>query len=148
MLIHNFPAHALKEYVSLQNIGTAFCPCKIRHESSVRKDLESLGYPLLDRWDIPYMVCGLPLSSQEQSPPYMGMFFKNRHLDSSECYFKGKIFKFYALLFIFIPEQLKLILCTPTKQFSYDPSLLTRLWTNIRICFIILLTGYFNYTGL
>lgn len=63
-------------FVTLQNIGTAFCPYIIHRRADVFAGMEELGYRLVDEWTNPGKSCVLPLDPGHSLPHYVGACFK------------------------------------------------------------------------
>ena len=62
-------------FVTLQNIGTAFCPYVVHRKADVFAGLDRLGYRLVDEWTNPGKSCSLPLEAGRSVPHYVGAYF-------------------------------------------------------------------------
>lgn len=62
-------------FVTLQNIGTAFCPYVIHRKADVFAGMGKLGYRLVDEWTNPGKSCTLPLDAGRSVPHYVGACF-------------------------------------------------------------------------
>ena len=62
-------------FVTLQNIGTAFCPYVIHRKADVFAGMDKLGYRLVDEWTNPGKSCSLPLDADRSLPHYVGAYF-------------------------------------------------------------------------
>lgn len=62
-------------FVTLQNIGTAFCPYIIHRKADVFAGMGKLGYRLVDEWTNPGKSCVLPLDAERSLPHYVGAYF-------------------------------------------------------------------------
>lgn len=76
VIINMLPVHQEREVVTLQSIGTAFCPYKIFHHKKLVSGLESLGYQLVDQWDNAEKACEIPFYEAYSAKPYQGYYFK------------------------------------------------------------------------
>lgn len=61
VIVNQLPSTAGTRYFTLQNIGTAFCPYLIESLPTLLRDLQNLGYRLLDQWKAPEKQCYIPL---------------------------------------------------------------------------------------
>lgn len=61
-------------FVTLQNIGTAFCPYVIHSKTEIHRGLADLGYRLVDEWTNPGKSCRLPLDPDHSLPHYVGAY--------------------------------------------------------------------------
>ncbi len=62
-------------FVTLQNIGAAYCPYVIHRKADVFAGMEKLGYRLVDEWTNPGKSCTLPLDDERSLPHYVGACF-------------------------------------------------------------------------
>lgn len=76
VLINMTPFHESKAYVTLQNIGPAFCPYKIFHRDSFLSQLKSFGYELQAEWKNPEKVCIIPFHAGHSIVGYTGLLLK------------------------------------------------------------------------
>ncbi len=53
LVINSTALHPERSFVTLNSIGTAFCPYRVQKEADFIKDLDSLGYTVRDRWETP-----------------------------------------------------------------------------------------------
>lgn len=65
-----------ESFVTLQNIGTAFCPYRIHHRASVIEGVRALGYSLVDSWVNPEKSCHVPFSGRHHVDAYVGLGFE------------------------------------------------------------------------
>jgi putative methyltransferase (TIGR04325 family) len=76
ILISLLPVNDLPNYVTLQNIGTAYCPYIIRNEQQFVDEIKGLGYRLVDVWDNPDKRCSIPFQDDKYSlDHYKGYYF-------------------------------------------------------------------------
>lgn len=64
-----------KPFVTLQNIGTTFCPYVIHRRADIFEGLQALGYQLVDDWENPEKSCHLPMDPSFSIPRYVGAYF-------------------------------------------------------------------------
>ncbi|HWA70720.1 MAG TPA: TIGR04325 family methyltransferase [Polyangiaceae bacterium] len=76
ILINKTPLTEKEPFVTLQNIGTAFCPYLIFNARSFIESIEALGYRLRDRWENADVSCRLPLNPERNIDRYTGLFFE------------------------------------------------------------------------
>lgn len=61
-------------YVTLQNIGTSFCPYIVHRRREVMDGLAALGYRLVDEWRNPEKNCLIPLYPEHSLSHYSGAY--------------------------------------------------------------------------
>ena len=73
LLLNKIPLHPTKAFVTLQNIGTAFCPYGVfcRHEFIA--GLARLGYRLVDEW-ASTESCSIPFFPEHGVANYAGLY--------------------------------------------------------------------------
>jgi putative methyltransferase (TIGR04325 family) len=76
ILINKTPLTEQEGFVTLQNIGTAFCPYLIFNGGQFISSIEALGYRQLDRWENADIGCRLPLTPARNVERYTGLFFE------------------------------------------------------------------------
>lgn len=78
ILINQMPTHATRAFVTLQNIGVAFCPYRVARVDAVPEALGRLGYDLVDRWDDPSRRVALPYHPEASPVAYTGFYLRLR----------------------------------------------------------------------
>tara|TARA_R110002096_G_scaffold151427_5_gene314006 strand:- start:256 stop:1068 length:813 start_codon:yes stop_codon:yes gene_type:complete len=81
IIVNQVPLHDGEPFVTLQNIGTAFCPYWIRNRESFLRPLLDSGYELVDMWTNPGKECRIPTYPRVTRPTYFGSYL--RHHDAS-----------------------------------------------------------------
>lgn len=76
VLINMMTLHDTTTTVTIQNIGTAFCPYKIFQKASFLKQLEAHGYELIDEWKNAEKYCEIPFHEKESLHGYTGLLLK------------------------------------------------------------------------
>lgn len=76
ILINKLPLTEKAGFVTLQNIGTAFCPYLVFNARSFIESVEALGYRQRDRWENADLSCRLPLTPERDVDRYSGLFFE------------------------------------------------------------------------
>ncbi len=76
LLIAKLPMTDAKACVTLQSIGTAFCPYRIFNRAEFMQELAQLGYALVDQWITPELCCEIPFHSDYHRIPYAGFYFR------------------------------------------------------------------------
>ena len=77
LIINLLPVHAQFEFVTLQNIGTAYCPYRIFKNDKFVQSLVDIGYSLVDRWENPEKSCFIPFDEEYSVEPYSGFYFSS-----------------------------------------------------------------------
>lgn len=76
-VIINLCAYTDQEpFVTLQNIGAAYCPYVIHRRADVFAGMEKIGYHLVEEWTNPGKSCTLPLDAERSVPHYVGAYFQ------------------------------------------------------------------------
>jgi putative methyltransferase (TIGR04325 family) len=70
------PLHDKVSTITLQSIGTSYCPYNIREEKNFIKNLESIGYKLVDTWVNEEKSCNIAFEKERSLDYYKGMCFK------------------------------------------------------------------------
>ena len=83
LLLNLVPLHASRSYVTLQSIGTAFCPYRIGSINAFVNQLELVGYTRVDQWENPEKSCVIPFYKTHSLDKYYGFYFV-RHQGSSK----------------------------------------------------------------
>ena len=76
ILLNKVPAYLLPSAVTLQNMGTAFCPNHLFNRDDLVRSFEKLGYELIDEWRAPNLSCHIPFFRQHSVPAYSGFYFR------------------------------------------------------------------------
>ncbi len=76
LLINLLPLHPKKEFVTIQNIGTAFFPYRIFQQDAFIGSLTMVGYTLIDQWENAEKKCILPFHPTFSVQPYQGLYFR------------------------------------------------------------------------
>lgn len=83
VLVNQVPLHEGEQFVTLQNIGTAFCPYWIRNREEFLQPLLEHGYQLVDMWTNPGKECRIPTYPRRTRPGYFGAYLQHRGVPSS-----------------------------------------------------------------
>lgn len=76
VLLNKTPLTAQPGFVTLQNIGTAYCPYIIFNAQELIGSIEAQGYRLKDRWENADIYCNLPLNPERSVKWYSGILFE------------------------------------------------------------------------
>lgn len=76
VIANMLPVAEGETFVTLQNIGTAFCPYRIHHRASVIEGMQALGYTLVDSWVNPEKACHVPFAGRHRVDAYVGLYFE------------------------------------------------------------------------
>jgi putative methyltransferase (TIGR04325 family) len=78
LIVNQLPLHDSLDFVTLQNIGTAYCPYRIFNRRTFVSALESIGYELIDAWSNRAKSCFIPTYSEHNVEHYSGAYFRLR----------------------------------------------------------------------
>lgn len=76
IIINQIPLHETDEFVTLQNIGTAYCAYWIRNRGRFMQSLMQAGYELVDMWENPGKNCFIPTYPRQTRPVYFGAYLR------------------------------------------------------------------------
>lgn len=76
LIINMTPLHPRVKTITLNNIGTAFCPYNLRKEKDFFLGLQSLGYELLNIWENDTKSCNIAFEPDRSINYYRGAFLK------------------------------------------------------------------------
>ncbi len=76
LIINMTPLHPNTKTITLNSIGTSFCPYHIRRESDFMEGLRSIGYELIDVWNNEEKKCRIAFESERSLSYYRGAIFK------------------------------------------------------------------------
>lgn len=77
ILINQVPFYGGETFITLQNIGYAFCPYKIQNRYEFISSLDSLGYELIDSWKLD-RSCSIPFHPERFVHNYEGFYLRLR----------------------------------------------------------------------
>ncbi|HEX4267572.1 MAG TPA: TIGR04325 family methyltransferase [Steroidobacteraceae bacterium] len=75
LILNKVPAYELPSAVTLHNMGSAFCPYHLFNRAEFVREVERLGYRLLDEWKSPDISCRIPYFASHSIPAYTGFYF-------------------------------------------------------------------------
>jgi putative methyltransferase (TIGR04325 family) len=78
LLLSKVPAYDRPSAVTLQNMGTAFCPNHLFNRDELVASIEALGYRLVDEWRSPDLACDIPFFPEHSIKAYSGFYFTAR----------------------------------------------------------------------
>ncbi|MBV9103848.1 MAG: methyltransferase, TIGR04325 family [Candidatus Eremiobacteraeota bacterium] len=64
--------------VTLHNMGSAVCPYHLFNRETLLRNLEGLGYRLVDAWTSPDCSCEIPFHADYTIPAYSGLYFRRQ----------------------------------------------------------------------
>lgn len=76
LIINMTPLHPSNKTITLNNIGTSFCPYHIRRDDDFFKGLKQLGYTLLDDWKNEEKSCRIAFEPSRSLSFYRGAVLK------------------------------------------------------------------------
>lgn len=74
VLLSATPFHTRRTVITLNNIGTAYCPYMVRHEAPFFQAWADLGYREVDRWHHPDKRCDVPFHVPGHEISYQGAY--------------------------------------------------------------------------
>lgn len=78
VLVNQMPTHPEREFITLQNIGVAFCPYRVAAKDALPAALGRLGYELLDCWEDPSRRTAIPYHPETAPISYTGYYLRLR----------------------------------------------------------------------
>ncbi|HHJ18694.1 MAG TPA: amino acid adenylation domain-containing protein, partial [Gammaproteobacteria bacterium] len=78
ILLNLMPLYNGDAFVTLQNIGTAFCPYQILNKTQFIESLQQQGYDMIDHWENPDKGCQIPFHPEQSLDHYDGFYFRRR----------------------------------------------------------------------
>ena len=76
VLINQVPLHDGEQFVTLQNIESAYCPYWVRNREDFLRPLLGAGYELVDLWTNPGKECRIPTYPRQTRPEYFGAYLR------------------------------------------------------------------------
>lgn len=76
LIINKTPIRDGAQFVTLQTLGTAFCPYYIFNREDFISSILELGYMLVDSWHNAELSCSIPLHPEHRVPSYSGLYFR------------------------------------------------------------------------
>jgi putative methyltransferase (TIGR04325 family) len=76
LIINKTPMRNGEQFVTLQALGTAFCPYHIFNRAIFVSSICATGYELIDSWDNAEVSCHVPLYPEHSVPAYSGLYFR------------------------------------------------------------------------
>lgn len=74
LIVNMTPLHPHHETITLNNIGTAFCPYYLRLEEKFFQGLNSIGYKIVDTWRNEAKSCNIAFEPDRSLNHYQGAF--------------------------------------------------------------------------
>ncbi|MFT6632259.1 MAG: putative methyltransferase (TIGR04325 family) [Bacteriovoracaceae bacterium] len=76
VLLNMTPIHPKVRTITLQSIGTSFCPYHIRLRKEFLEGMKGAGYLLVDEWENPEKSCNIAFELDRSLNNYSGFFFE------------------------------------------------------------------------
>ncbi len=76
VVINKTPLYDGDPFITLQSIGTAFCPYRIFNRSQFVRSLEALGYERVDTWENHGLGCSVAAHTDKKIRAYSGMYLR------------------------------------------------------------------------
>ncbi len=81
VLLNKVPVYNKPSMVTLQNMGTAFCPNHLFNRDELINTITDLGYKVVDSWKINDHSCDIPFFPDYSISSYSGFYFTRRTVD-------------------------------------------------------------------
>jgi putative methyltransferase (TIGR04325 family) len=76
VVLNTTPLHAQRGFFTLNSIGAGFCPYRVIHDATLVRELDTLGYKVVDRWSNPGKRLEIPFETGYGVPEYRGMYLR------------------------------------------------------------------------
>lgn len=76
IIVNLLPVHDTDEYYTLQNIGFSFCPYHIFKDEKFIRELNDMGYEMVDQWHNLEKQCAIPFHENNSLDHYNGYYFR------------------------------------------------------------------------
>lgn len=87
LILNKLPLYDGGDFVSAQNIGAhSFAPQLVYNRQRLVKDIESLGYHLVDSWEVPERSFYLPGHPERSFKTFSGLYFRRSLVGESPSY--------------------------------------------------------------
>lgn len=77
LLLNKIPLYSGPRYVTLQNGGVAFHPQYVFNRTEFIESIVSVGYELIDQWEVPSHPGRIPFHPEASFPCHSGLYFKS-----------------------------------------------------------------------
>jgi putative methyltransferase (TIGR04325 family) len=78
LIVNLLPLCTGDSFVTLQNIGSSFCPYKIQNRDVFIAGVRSAGYELIDEWQNAEKSCHIQFEAARSLNYYSGMLFERQ----------------------------------------------------------------------
>jgi putative methyltransferase (TIGR04325 family) len=78
VIVSTTPFHESREFATLNNMGTAYCPYKVRRKGEFFDEMRELGYRVVEEWHHPGKACQVPFHVGPWEVTYRGALFERR----------------------------------------------------------------------
>lgn len=76
IILNTCAIHPTRSYITLNSIGSAFCPYRVQSRPSLLKEVKALGYRCLDQWQDEHKGLTLPFHPECDLDAYWGFCFE------------------------------------------------------------------------
>ncbi|HLH97101.1 MAG TPA: methyltransferase, TIGR04325 family [Xanthobacteraceae bacterium] len=87
--INKVPVLERPSVVTLCNNGASYCPYRLLERADLIRNMEDLGFALVDEWEIPELSCRIPFHPEFSVPHYAGFYFCRREAASARKLFRN-----------------------------------------------------------
>jgi putative methyltransferase (TIGR04325 family) len=77
LLLNKLPLILGPSFVTLQNMGPAISPYRVFNVDEFHREVESLGYRIVDRWSNPDVACYIPFHPENTVKEFTGMLLSS-----------------------------------------------------------------------
>jgi putative methyltransferase (TIGR04325 family) len=77
VLLNKIPVYDLPHMVTIQNMGTSFCPYHLFNRTEIVQGFEDFGYQMVDTWQNPSLSCFIPFYPEYSITTFSGFYFRN-----------------------------------------------------------------------
>lgn len=78
VLLNGLPLHPSRSFVTLQNIGTAFCPYRVFRRADFLSEMAGVGYHVRDEWLNPEKSMAVPFHDDARVSSYSGLYLRTQ----------------------------------------------------------------------
>jgi putative methyltransferase (TIGR04325 family) len=78
LLLSKVPLIAGPSFVTLQNMGPAIAPYRVFSQNDFHREVESLGYRVVDQWSNPDVACYIPFHPNNTVKEFTGMLLSSK----------------------------------------------------------------------
>ena len=85
ILINKVPVYDKPHAVTVQNMGTSFCPYHLFNRTEFIDAFRTLGYDMIDTWQNPGLGCFIPFHPEYSIIAFSGFYFRSDRCSKRTC---------------------------------------------------------------